>query len=183
MLAGSDLDVEWLKALVAKPRLRPIALRLLADHRLIEPPRVGLPWLLELARSSDGELAQFAQRMLLESFKPEDFSGVGQLWELATGKKQPGPCARSRRRISERIIPSSARGCPKRRRSAFSRDCGTRTSRSRRSARSCATIALTCAGSRSRSRAKRSCAGAIRISCTSLRGHRTRSRAGSRSSS
>ena len=89
MLAGNDLDVEWLKRLVAKPRLRPIALRLLADRRLVEPPRVGLAWLLELARSSDPDLAQFAQRMLLESFQPDDFGGVQKLWELATGTKQP----------------------------------------------------------------------------------------------
>jgi len=97
MLAGDELDVEWLKTLVGKPRLRPIALRLLADRRRVAPARVGLPWLLELARSSDGQLAQFAQRMLLESFEPEDFAagnraaGVQRLWELATGKKSPEP--------------------------------------------------------------------------------------------
>lgn len=95
MLSGDELDVEWLKGLVGKPRLRPIALRLLGDRRRVAPARVGLPWLLELARSSDPQLAQFAQRMLLESFEPEDFAagdraaGVARLWELATGKKQP----------------------------------------------------------------------------------------------
>lgn len=95
MLAGDDLDVEWLKGLVGKPRLRPVALKLLADRRRVAPARVGLSWLLELARSSDSQLAQFAQRMLLESFEPEDFAsgdrgaGVQRLWELATGKKQP----------------------------------------------------------------------------------------------
>lgn len=91
MLTGTDLDVDWLKALVAKPRLRPYALRLLADRRFVEPARVGLSWLLELARSTDNELAQFAQRMLLESFTPDDFGGVAKVWELATGKKQPEP--------------------------------------------------------------------------------------------
>ena len=105
MLAGDDLDVEWLKGLVGKPRLRPIALRLLGDRRRVSPARVGLSWLLEVARSQDADLAQFAQRMLLESFQPEDFAGSGnsdfptvsanrsagvaRLWELATGKKQP----------------------------------------------------------------------------------------------
>ena len=89
MLAGAELDVEWLKGLVAKPRLRPYALRLLADRRLVEPSRVGLAWLLDLARSTDADLAQFAQRMLLESFTPDDFGGVERVWELATGKKQP----------------------------------------------------------------------------------------------
>ena len=97
MLAGGDLDVEWLKSLVGKPRLRPIALRVLGDRRRVAPARVGLSWLLELARSSDADLAQFAQRMLLESFEPQDFAagdqdraaGVNRLWELATGKKSP----------------------------------------------------------------------------------------------
>ena len=89
MLAGADLDVEWLKSLVAKQRLRAIALRVMADRRLVEPSRLGLNWLLELTRSTETELAQFAQRMLLESFQPDDFGGVQKLWELATGKKQP----------------------------------------------------------------------------------------------
>jgi len=89
MLAGADLDIDWLKALVAKPRLRPIALRTLADRRLVEPSRIGLGWLLELARSTEPDLAGFAQRMLLESFEPRDFGGVDKIWEMATGKKQP----------------------------------------------------------------------------------------------
>lgn len=89
MLAGADLDVDWLKALVAKPRLRSIALKALADRRLVAASSIGLGWLLELARSSEPDLAQFAQRMLLESFEPKDFGGVEKLWEMATGKKQP----------------------------------------------------------------------------------------------
>lgn len=96
MLSGDELDVEWLKRLVGKPRLRPIALKLLGDRRRVAPPRVGLAWLLELARSSDAELSQFAQRMLLESFEPEDFAagpdkgaGVQRLWELAAGARSP----------------------------------------------------------------------------------------------
>ena len=93
MLTGTDLDVEWLKTLVAKPRLRATALRLLGDRRRVSPARVGLAWLLELARSSETDLASFAQRMLLESFEPGDFAngdaaaGVARLWELATVKK------------------------------------------------------------------------------------------------
>ena len=89
MLTGADLDIDWLKALVAKPRLRAIALKTLADRRFVEPASIGLGWLLELARSSEPDLAQFAQRMLLESFEPRDFGGVDMLWEMATGKKQP----------------------------------------------------------------------------------------------
>ena len=98
MLSGDELDVEWLKQLVGKPRLRPIALPLLADRRRVAPARVGLGWLLELARSGDAELAGFAQRMLLESFEPADFAagrdqaaGVRRLWELASGARSPEP--------------------------------------------------------------------------------------------
>ena len=87
MLAGDELDLDWLKALVAKPRLQPIALRLLGDRRRVAPARVGMGWLLELARSPDAPLAQFASRMLLESFEPADLGGVARLWELATGKQ------------------------------------------------------------------------------------------------
>jgi hypothetical protein len=86
MLSGDDLDVDWLKRLVAKPRLRAIALRLLGDRRRVAPARVGMAWLLELARSPESDLATFAQRMLLESFEPADLGGVPRLWELATGK-------------------------------------------------------------------------------------------------
>lgn len=96
MLSGDELDIDWLKALVGKPRLRPIALKLLGDRRRVAPARVGLAWLLELARASDAELAAFAQRMLLESFEPADFAasrepaaGVARLWELAAGPKSP----------------------------------------------------------------------------------------------
>lgn len=100
MLSGDELDVEWLKALVGKPRLRPIALKLLGDRRRVAPARVGLGWLLELARSGDADLAGFAQRMLLESFEPADFApahdaprdqaaGVRRLWELAAGARSP----------------------------------------------------------------------------------------------
>ena len=101
----------------------------------VEPARVGLSWLLELARSSDSDLAQFAQRMLLESFEPEDFGGGASgngCGSSRPARSSPRPCARSRRRISRRTIPSSARGCPRRRRSASSRGCGPRTTRWRR---------------------------------------------------
>jgi hypothetical protein len=95
MLSGATLDVDWLKSLVAKPRLRTYALKLLADRRRVTPATVGLRWLLDIARSGDAELESFSQRMLLESFLPEDFAdgnrdkGVASLWMLASGKKQP----------------------------------------------------------------------------------------------
>ena len=89
MLSGADLDLDWLRALVAKPRMQALALRILGDRRRVEPSRIGLPWLLDLARSTTAPLASFAQRMLLESFEPADFGGVAQIWALATGTKQP----------------------------------------------------------------------------------------------
>jgi hypothetical protein len=103
MLSGDELDVEWLKGLVGKPRLRETALKLLGDRRRVAPSRIGLGWLLDLTRSTDAALAQFAQRMLLESFEPGDFSagaggagadkadGVARLWQLAAGPKSPEP--------------------------------------------------------------------------------------------
>jgi hypothetical protein len=97
MLAGDKLDVEWVKGLIAKPRLRALALRTLGDRRLITPSRIGLDWLLDLARSADTELHQFAHRLLLEHFAPEDFAGPGasraagleRLYDLAAGKGRP----------------------------------------------------------------------------------------------
>lgn len=94
MLSGPHLDVEWLRQLVAKPRLRALALRLLSNRELVMPSRVGLRWLLEQARSPEEELAQFAQRFLLGNFSPEDFSegaGAGSeaLWQLLVGASQP----------------------------------------------------------------------------------------------
>jgi hypothetical protein len=97
MLAGDKLAVDWVKGLIAKPRLRALALRILGDRRLITPSRIGLDWLLDLARSADQELHQFAHRLLLEHFAPEDFAGPGasraagieRLWDLAAGKGRP----------------------------------------------------------------------------------------------
>lgn len=85
-LAGAELDVEWLEGLVRTPRLRATALAVLGNRRLVEPPRLGLAWVLDLARSSDEELRDFARRVLLEGFTPEDLGGVAKLWQLAVGK-------------------------------------------------------------------------------------------------
>ncbi len=96
-LAGAALDVTWVKGLVSRPRLRPMALRLLGNRNLVAPSAIGLAWLLELARSTEPDLHSFAHRLLLEHFTVEDFAadagagtragGLARLWELATGPK------------------------------------------------------------------------------------------------
>lgn len=98
MLAGAQLDIDWVREMVTKPRLRALGLRLLGNRQLIAPSRVGLSWLLELARSPDEELAQFAQKFLLGNFAPEDFAdggaageGKNKLWQLLAGARSPEP--------------------------------------------------------------------------------------------
>ncbi|QQS52945.1 MAG: hypothetical protein IPM89_08315 [Candidatus Competibacteraceae bacterium] len=96
---GEDLDIDWLKGLAMRPTLRPLALQLLGDSELVAPNRIGLPWLLAMARQADPTLHDFAHRYLLESFRPGDFasddrSGIDHLWELACGPTQPEPVRR-----------------------------------------------------------------------------------------
>jgi hypothetical protein len=99
-LKGDALDVEWVKGLVMRPQLRAFALQLLGKRDLVDPMRVGLSWLLAMARQADEALNQFAHRYLLEHFSPEDFAraaggaagveaGVAKLWSLASGADEP----------------------------------------------------------------------------------------------
>jgi hypothetical protein len=94
MLKGDDLDVEWVKGLVMRPRLRPMALEVLGNPKLVEPRRVGLPWLLAMVRQADESLHRFAHRYMLEHFAPADFgesaaAGLDKLWSLAAGADEP----------------------------------------------------------------------------------------------
>ena len=95
MLKGAELDVEWLKGLTMNPRLRGTALSVLGNTKLVAPKRVGLPWLLAMARQGDPELYGFARNHLLEHFGPGDFApgeasdeaaGLDRLWGMAVGK-------------------------------------------------------------------------------------------------
>lgn len=101
ILAGSDLDVEWVKGLVMRPSLRALAIEILQNRKLVAPSSIGLPWLLAMARQPDDTLHQFAHRYLLEHFSPDDFAretgstevrdGIDRLWSLAAGSKEPEP--------------------------------------------------------------------------------------------
>lgn len=92
-LSGDDLTderVEWIKGLVMNVRLRGLALELLANPKIVEPARIGVPWLLAMTRQGDAQLFEFARSMLLEHFGPEHFgsdraAGLDRLWTMAVG--------------------------------------------------------------------------------------------------
>ena len=99
LFKGEDLDVEWVKGMVMRPSLRSTALEILGNRELVQAHRVGLRWLLALARQVDETLQTFAQRYLLEHFAPSDFAadagsddvavGIRRLWSLAVGSDEP----------------------------------------------------------------------------------------------
>ncbi|MBT8493181.1 MAG: hypothetical protein KJO07_08990, partial [Deltaproteobacteria bacterium] len=74
ILKGDDLDVDWVKSLVARPSWRGLALQLLGNHELVKPHRIGSDWLLKSARHSDQQVASFAHSYLLQHFSPDDFA-------------------------------------------------------------------------------------------------------------
>lgn len=74
MLRGKDLDVDWLKGLVARPSWRGLALMLLGNTAYVAPHRIGSQWLLKAARHSDSGVANFAHSYLLHHFSPGDFA-------------------------------------------------------------------------------------------------------------
>ena len=88
-LSGDGLDIEWIKGLVMRPSLRGLAIDVLGNRKLVAPSRIGLSWLLAMARQADEEVHRFAQRYLLEHFTPEDFDGIDRVWTLASDKKEP----------------------------------------------------------------------------------------------
>jgi len=90
------LDVERVKGMVFNAALRPTALAILGNAKLVKARDLGLPWLLALARRADPSLHDFAHRYLLANMKPEDFAdppsadaGAARLVELALAEKEP----------------------------------------------------------------------------------------------
>ncbi len=85
-LKGAALDVDWLKGLVNRASTRNMAFTVLT--KFVEPHRVGFAWLLSMSRQSDAQIAQFAQRYLLQHFAPADFAGGNEaageekIWSL-----------------------------------------------------------------------------------------------------
>ena len=99
MLKGDDLDVEWVKGLAMRPSKRALAIELLGNRKFVDSSKIGLTWLLAMARQADESLSQFAHRYLLEHFTPKDFApdgsgdkkaGTARLWSLlAAGQPEP----------------------------------------------------------------------------------------------
>lgn len=82
-LQGGSVDVEWFKALIGKPQLRPTALAVLGEPKWVAPSRLGAAWLLGLLRHADAQLRSFARRHLLEHFSPTELSSdAGGCWAL-----------------------------------------------------------------------------------------------------
>jgi hypothetical protein len=82
--------VERVKGLLFDRDLQSVALAILANKHLVDPKQLGIPWLLALAKRKDSTLQNFANRTLLESMVPADFSpdgdkksGEAKLFEMA----------------------------------------------------------------------------------------------------
>ncbi len=73
----TDAALERVKGLLFDRELQEFALAILGNKHLVDPKRLGIPWLLALAKRKDATLQQFANRTLLESMGPEDFAGAG----------------------------------------------------------------------------------------------------------
>jgi len=83
------LDVEWLKGLVFRPKLRPLVIEVLGHADWVPPSAVGASWLIVLLEHADPALATFAEEHLLASFAPEELGGIDKVLALL-GKKGEG---------------------------------------------------------------------------------------------
>ena len=85
LLQGPDVDLEWFRQLLARPKLRPTALAVLGNPKWVDPKRLDSSWLLGLLRHSDPDLRRFSRRQLLEHLPP-----TGELpWKLLSEAGQP----------------------------------------------------------------------------------------------
>ncbi|MDP2341018.1 MAG: hypothetical protein Q8O67_08675 [Deltaproteobacteria bacterium] len=88
--AFPGLDIDRVKGLLFDRDLQEAALAILANKHLVNPKQLGIPWLLALAKRKDTTLQEFANRTLLESMGPAEFSedgdkkkGEARLFEMA----------------------------------------------------------------------------------------------------
>lgn len=91
------LDAERIKGLVFDPATRETAFALLGNPKIVAVEKVGVNWLLALARRGDPSLHQWAHRYLLQHVRPALFgdgdarAGAVRLFALASGPKEPDP--------------------------------------------------------------------------------------------
>lgn len=99
--------VERVKGLLFDRDLQSAALAILGNKHLVNPKQLGIPWLLALAKRKDSTLQEFANRTLLESMVPADFSpdaaiggagdkkkGEQKLFEMALSSTEAEPLRR-----------------------------------------------------------------------------------------
>lgn len=83
------LEVAWLKALVEKPQLRPLALTVLTNPDWAPPSELGADWLLEQLRHADEAVQRFAHVYLLHHFGPAALGGAARLFALVASREPP----------------------------------------------------------------------------------------------
>jgi hypothetical protein len=75
---STPASIERAKGFLFDSDLKDVGLAILANKHLVTPSHLGIPWLLSLARRKDAQLAEFANRTLLEHMAPADFAGEGE---------------------------------------------------------------------------------------------------------
>lgn len=76
------LDVEWMKGLVFRPKLRALAIEVFAHADWVPPAALGAGWLIAQLDHADPALSRFAEEHLLASFAPAALGGIERVLEL-----------------------------------------------------------------------------------------------------
>ncbi len=76
------LDVEWMKGLVFRPKLRALAIEVFAHADWVPPAALGAGWLIAQLDHADPALSKFAEEHLLASFAPAALGGIEKVLEL-----------------------------------------------------------------------------------------------------